>query len=395
MTLTVAVIDFARALRRAGLAIGPGESVDAVRALAAVGVASRDDAYSALHAVLVHRREDFATFDAAFRQFWRAPAAADGGPPPVALGLRRPVRPAARRAREAMAPEAAVEEPGDSSPRPDAWLSASAQEALKSRDFEQLSLAELNEAMALLKRLRPLEAAWPIRRSRPDRRGDRLDRRASWRASARTGFDGLALCYARPQQLPPPLVVLADISGSMDRYARMFLRFLHTLMRSRRGVHVFLFGTRLTNVTRHLQQPDADAALAAVAAAVPDWAGGTRIGAALAAFNRDWGRRVLARDAHVLLLTDGLDRDGGRGLACEIERLRLSCRRLTWLNPLLRYAEFAPLAGGAKVLIGAVDDLLPAHNISALEALAAALAGRPRRRQRRNVSRPQTTLGTA
>ncbi|MCU0838948.1 MAG: VWA domain-containing protein [Rhodospirillales bacterium] len=379
--MTETVLRFAGALRRAGLSIGTGQSLDAVRALAVIGLCRRDDVFWTLHAVLVHRHEDFAVFEQAFRLFWREPAVGGTAPAAPFAGFRAAGRPraaASRRVGEALAAPTAEARRGDLA-EADARLSWSDREVLKHRDFEALSAAELAEAAALVSRLELPFIAWPTRRYRADKGGRSPDPAASLRASGRRQFDWLDLRFRRRAERPPPLVVLCDISGSMDRYARMFLLFLHALMRSRRRMEVFLFGTRLTHVTRLLQDRDGDASLAAIGAAVADWSGGTRIGACLADFNRAWGRRVLGGGAQVLLMTDGLDRDGGDGIAIEMARLKRSCRRLIWLNPLLRYAEFAPRAAGIKALIDHVDDFLPAHNLSSLEALAASLHAAARR----------------
>jgi uncharacterized protein with von Willebrand factor type A (vWA) domain len=174
--------------------------------------------------------------------------------------------------------------------------------------------------------------------------------------------------------------VLCDISGSMDRYARMLLHFLHAITNDRHRVHVLTFGTRLTNITRHLRHRDVDVALARVASAVEDWAGGTRIGHCLAEFNRRWSRRLLAQNAVVLLISDGLDADAGDGLAFEAERLSKSCSRLVWLNPLLRYEGFEARPAGIRAILPHVDDFLPVHNLETLTGLAAALARPPRSR---------------
>lgn len=373
MSVEAAVLGFLGVLRRAGLAVGSGEAIDAVRALAVVGIGRRDDVFSALRAVCVRRREDQVVFAEAFRRYWRAPGE-DGRVVPLP-GLRLPTSPpppAARRVSEALAPVPSPAGPGVKETA--AALSWSDRERLQRRDFAQMSAAELAEAAALLRRVPPPFAAEPTRRYRADRRGRRADLRATLAASARRGFDWLDLRYHRRRTAPPPLVVLCDISGSMDPYARLFLRYLHALMGCRPRVQVFLFGTRLTPVSRELRQRDGDAALAAIGAAAPDWSGGTRIGECLATFNRDWARRVLVGGAVVLLLTDGLDRDGGAGLAREMERLRLSCRRLVWVNPLLRFAGFAARYAGARAMIAHVDEMVPAYNVQTLMELGAVIA---------------------
>ena len=369
------VVRFARALRAAGVRIGTGRAHGAVEAAAEVGVASREDFYWALHATLVARADERALFDEAFRLFWREPA----GPlvPPPLPGLRVP--PEARRDAARRASEAVEAERGRPRPPPrareveEAALEWSDREVLRTRDFEQMSAAELAEAERAVSALRlPLPDLRTRRRVR-DPRGDRVDPRASLRAALRTGPDAIPLRWRSPRTRPPAVVALCDVSGSMARYARVVLRFLHALARDRPAVHVFTFGTRLTHVTRQLRFRDPDAALAAVGRTVQDWDGGTRIGSALREFNLRWSRRLLAQGALVLLFTDGLDRDAGRGLAEETRRLHRSCRRLVWLNPLLRWDGFEPRAAGIRAMLPHVDELRPVHDLERLAQLAAAL----------------------
>jgi hypothetical protein len=259
----------------------------------------------------------------------------------------------------------------------DAALAWSGRELLRTRDFEQMSAEEIREAEAAIARLRlPVEEV-PTRRLRADPRGDRVDLRATLRAGLRAGPDAIPLRWRRAATRPPAVVALCDVSGSMARYARMLLRFLHALASSRERVHVFTFGTRLTNVTRLLRRRDADQALAAVGRAVRDWEGGTRIGECLREFNLRWSRRLLSQGAVAVLLTDGLDRGEGVDLSAETERLRLSCRRLVWLNPLLRYQSFEPLAAGIRAMLPHVDEFRPVHDLDSLARLAEALGPVP------------------
>ncbi len=376
------VLRFARVLRTAGLPIGSGRVLDAVEAAAEVGLARRADFYWALHAVLVSRAEHRALFDEAFRLFFREPGAV-----PEALGLLLPRAPPAagerisRRLAEALAdsrPRSAAE----SGPEElDAALAWSDRERLRNKDFEQMTAEEIREAEAAIRRLRLPVRDVPARRLRPDARGDRIDPRATLRAALRAGRSSIPLRWRSASTRPPALVALCDVSGSMARYSRMLLRFLHALTDDRDRVHSFTFGTRLANVTRFLRHRDPDAALAAVGRAVGDWEGGTRIGACLREFNLRWSRRLLGQGAVVLLITDGLDRDDARGLAEETERLRRSCRRLLWLNPLLRFHGFEPRAAGIRAMLPHVDELRPVHDLESLEQLAEALsARRPGRR---------------
>lgn len=393
--LAASVVGFARVLRGAGLSPGPGRVQDAVAALAEVGVERRDDAYWALHAALVCRPEERPVFDEAFRRWWRAP---DAAAPPALPGSRLappPPRPALRRVAEALAAG-----PGDQRPaRPrrrevEAVFAWSDVEALRTRDFEQLSAAELREAERAVAALRLPVEALPTRRLRADPRGDRLDPRATLRAALRGPGAAIPLRWRRAGERPPAVVALVDVSGSMSRYARLLLRFLHALARRRPRVHAFTLATRLTPATQALRRRDPDAALAALGRTVKDWDGGTRLGACLRDFNWRWGRRVLAHGAVVLLVTDGLDREGAAGLAEEAGRLRRSCRRLVWLNPLLRYAGFEPKAAGIRALLPNVDELRPVHDLESLAQLAAALGERPVSRRggggRGRAPRPRT-----
>jgi uncharacterized protein with von Willebrand factor type A (vWA) domain len=373
------IVHFARTLRAAGLPIGPGHVLDAVEAAAEVGLSRRADFYWALHAVLVSRAEHHPLFDEAFRLLWREP---DALPQGMELLLSRsPAAPGpapTRRLAEALAsPRRSRTSAPDDRPDVDAHLAWSEQERLHTRDFEQMSAEEVREAERAIARLHLPVREVPTRRMRPDPRGDRLDPRAMLRASLRAGRDVIPLRWRRTLPRPPAVVTLCDVSGSMARYARMMLRFQHALGQGRPRVHSFTFGTRLTNVTRALVDRDVDAALAGVGRTVQDWDGGTRIGECLREFNLRWSRRLLGQGAIVLLVTDGLDRGDPRLLATEAERLRRSCRRLVWLNPLLRFRGFEPLAEGVRTLLPHVDEFRPVHDLQSLAALAGALAGSP------------------
>ncbi|ALJ35293.1 VWA domain-containing protein [Azospirillum brasilense] len=376
--LAINLMHFARALRAAGLPVGPGKLLQAVEAVEAVGIGNRADFYWALHAVFVNRRDQREVFDQAFHVFWRNPDILKR-----MMGMMLPTirtespdtqDPLSRRVADALrgtAPEA--EGPEKSEIEVDASFTVSAQERLQEKDFEKMSAAEMAEAKRMLARIALPVAEVTTRRHRPDPRGPRVDPRATLRRMLRSGGDLADLARRSRRTRPPPLVVLCDISGSMTRYSRMLLHFMHALSNDRDRVHSFVFGTRLTNITRHLRHKDVDVALDAVSAAVADWSGGTRIGTALHAFNRTWARRVLGQGAVVLLITDGLDRDAGEGLAAEAERLHKSCRRLVWLNPLLRWEGFAPKSSGIRALLPHVDDFRPVHNLNSLAGLADAL----------------------
>ncbi len=383
--LTLNLMHFARALRAAGLPVGPGKVLQAIEAVEAVGLSNRTDFYWALHAVFVNRHDQSELFDQAFHVFWRNP---DILKRMMSLMLPKvrtdapPDRPEmAQRLAEALHGVGTErEEPERTEIELDASFTVSAAERLQDKDFEKMTGEEMAQAKRLLSRLALPLAEITTRRYRPDPMGPRIDPRATLRRMLRSGGELSDLARKRRRTRPPPLVVLCDISGSMTRYSRMLLHFMHAVTNDRDRVHSFVFGTRLTNITRHLRHKDVDMALDAVSGAVADWSGGTRIGTALRAFNRTWARRVLGQGALVLLITDGLDRDAGEGLAAEAERLHKSCRRLVWLNPLLRWEGFAPKSSGIRALLPHVDDFLAAHSLNSLADLAGALsAGGPRR----------------
>jgi uncharacterized protein with von Willebrand factor type A (vWA) domain len=376
------IMHFARALRAAGLPVGPGKVLDAIRAVEAVGIGSRADFYWTLHAVFVNRRDQRELFDQAFHIFWRKPDLLEKAMqlllPQIEGGEAAPQE-IARRLAEALGPQkqpgqGEAPEEGEPPVELDATLTFSAREILQHKDFEDMSADEIAEAKALIRAMQLPIRSVPTRRFHPDPRGWRVDLRRTLRRSLHGGGAMIDLARKRRIRRHPPLVILCDISGSMERYSRMLLHFMHALTNDRDRVHSFVFGTRITNVTRQLRQRDVDLALAKVGDAAKDWSGGTRIGHCLHAFNRTWSRRVLAQGAVVLLITDGLDRDAGEGLEREMERLHKSCRRLIWLNPLLRWEGYAPLAAGSRAIIRHVDDFRPVHNLESLAQLTATLA---------------------
>ncbi len=377
------LVHFGRALREAGLPVGTGRILGSVRATATAGFMRRDDFYWVLHACLVSRAEHRPVFDRAFAMFWRDPEALEDALALMGAGLRVPPAeesPPAGSARTAAAilgeAEAALEAEGTEI-EVDASLTWSAEEILRTKDFEQMTAEEERRARRMVASLRLPAPPVVSRRLHPSPRGRVPDWRAAMRAMA-AGKTGRPRYRARSKR-GPDLVALCDVSGSMGGYSRMLLHFLHAVSNSGRRdwgrVHSFVFGTRLTNITRYLRARDVDEALARVGAEVPDWEGGTRIGDALREFNRDWSRRVLGQGGVVLLLTDGLDRGDSRQLAAEAERLRLASRCLVWLNPLLRWEAFAPKARGVAALLPQVDRFCSAHSIQSLEELGAAFAG--------------------
>ena len=380
------LVHFARTLRTAGLPVGSGAVLDALRAVEAVGVARRDDFYWALHAVFVRRADQRPLFDEAFHVFWRNPGLLERVTslllPIVPTPPRGGAKPLSRRLTEVLfagAEGQAGVGKAEGGIEFDATLTWSDREVLRARDFEQMSAAELAAAKAAIARLRPAIPPAPGRRYRPHPRGSLIDMRTTFRRSLRLGSGAVLLARRRRLRKPAPIVVLCDISGSMSRYSRVLLHFAHALARDRARVFSFVFGTRLTNVTRQLRGRDVDAAIERASAEVADWSGGTRIGRCLDAFNRAWSRRVCGQGAVVLFISDGLDRDAGDGLEPQVERLRRSCRRLVWLNPLLRYGGFEPKAAGMRALLPHVDELRPVHNLESLDDLCAALLEPPAR----------------
>jgi uncharacterized protein with von Willebrand factor type A (vWA) domain len=394
------ILYFARSLRDAGMRVGPANAVDAVRAVKAAGICDRDDFYWTLHCVLVSRHEDHVIFDEAFRLFWRSRDLVDKMIElfsPVANPTAEPEKPKAAQSRVA---EALFQgnDKAQEQERPeievDAEFTVSGKEVLKAKDFAQMTAAEIHEAQRAIARLILPVDLFKTRRYQRANHGRILDPRAMLRQSLRTGGDLLLPAFRKRREIHPPVVVLADISGSMSQYTRIFLHFLHALTENRRRVHTFLFGTRLTNITRSLRMKDPDEALIEVSSSVEDWEGGTRIGDTLHQFNRAWSRRVLGQGAIVLLITDGLERDSDEAdngkLSKEMERLHKSCRRLIWLNPLLRYAGFEARASGIRTMLPHVDEFRPVHSLEALEGLCQALSTRAGR-----MNDPKTWLKLA
>jgi hypothetical protein len=372
---------FARLLRAAGLRVGSDRVIDCVRALEIAGAHQfplrRDDWYWTMSAVLLSRQEQRPIFDQAFGIFWRDPKLAERMMSlllPQAQGRApKPEQQQSQRLTDALFSQ--KQEPQEAEKLElEARLTFSSREVLSRMDFDTMSAAELAEAKKMLAELRLPLPMIRTRRKRISRKGKAIDLRATLRESLREGGDIIPLVHAAPRTLHPPLVVLCDISGSMNPYSRMFLHFLHAITNDRDRVSVFVFGTRLTNITRQLRHRDVDVAMSKVADAIKDWSGGTRIGASLREFNFKWGRRVLAQNACVLLVSDGLDREAGEGLAEEMERLAKSCRQLIWLNPLLRYEKFEARPAGVRAMLPHVDLFLPVHNLKSLVDLARTLS---------------------
>jgi len=374
------IIYFARALRAAGIPLGPGSVLDAIAAVLAAGIGTKDDFYWTLHAVFVKRHEQSILFDQAFRIFFRRRGYLEQLMSLTMPQIETPrqdnaAKPASQRVQDALF--AGMNEKLQREIEQveiDMRETVSDQEVLQKKDFAQMSAAEVAAAKAAIQRLvLPLDEV-KTRRLAPNRRGRIVDMRRTLRASMKGGGAFIDLKYLGPKSRMPPIVALLDISGSMADYTRLFLHFLHAVTDARKRVHSFLFGTRLTNVTRALTQKDPDEALAACTASVLDWSGGTRIATSLAEFNKRWARRVLTQGAIVLLITDGLERDPDDKLAFEIDRLHRSCRRLIWLNPLLRYEGFEAKAKGIQAILPHVDEFRPIHNLDSLEALCRSLS---------------------
>ncbi len=382
------ILMFARVLRAAGLPAGPQQTVTATEAVLAAGIGDPKILYWTLHAAFVSRRADHEIFHQAFHLFWRDPGYLQQLLSVLAPNLRQPPQ----QRSDAMARRLAdslftKRESRHAVPRDrleiDARGTISDREAFETKDFEQMSADEMRLARDVVRQMGLLLKPIATRRYAPSRRPGRLDIRRMLRQAGTRGPNALLPFFRAPRRRPPPLVVLCDISGSMDAYARIFLHFLYAMTNEGERVHAFLFGTRLSNVTRALRDRDPDAAIARIGSSVRDWSGGTRIGDSLAAFNRHWARRVLGQNATVLLCTDGLDRVGGAQVDAAARRLRASSRRLIWLNPLLRCECYKPLASGARDLAKNASEIVPCHSLASIADLGAALSGRGYRPNRR------------
>jgi uncharacterized protein with von Willebrand factor type A (vWA) domain len=385
------MIAFGRVLRHAGLSVGTSQTMDALRALELIGFRQQEEVFQALQSIFVTRREQLEIFAQAFHLFWRAASSLPqmaGALLPIVessetqrskLLLR--VRQALQNAERADQPEKRRFSREDKQAL-EFIFTYSPLEILRTKDFAQFSAEEIIAAKRLLEEMR-----WPVapkhtRRLAPARQGRLLNMRRTVRASLRHHGEMIELSWHDRETKRRPIAVLCDISGSMEQYSRMLLHFMHAMTAGLRQVETFVFGTRLTRITRYLRQRDIDEALAAVAHTVNDWAGGTRIGEALKTFNYLWGRRVLSRGAVVMIISDGWDRGDIPLLRREMERLSLSCHQLIWLNPLLGNEEYEPLTQGIRAALPFVDDFLPVHNLESLEQLASVLSGGRRARRR-------------
>ncbi len=398
------VVLFARLLRRAGMTVGTGQILDLTRALEVVDVGNRDDFYHTARVILVGRREDLPVFDTLFNLFWSGRTA-------------RVLQERAAETRRRAAPSDAVEDclhgsdnPDDALPRlvqlayqeegelddhgedeepdqtPRVMLAYSRDEILRHKDFDAYTAEELQRARRLMQEIRWRIARRRTRRFEANPLGRLLDLRRTIRQNLRNGGEVFSLAQRRQRTRPRPLVLICDISGSMDRYSRILLQFLHTVEHGLDRVEAFVFATRLTRITRQLRTRDPVTALNEVGRTVQDWAGGTRIGEALRLFNYSWSKRVLGRGAIVMIISDGWDRGDIDVLREEMERLQRNCYRLIWLNPLLGLPSYQPLTQGIQAALPFVDDFLPVHNLDSLEALGRHLerieGRRPTRRQK-------------
>ena len=362
-----------------------GRMLDVVRALEHVDIGRRGDFFYTLRGLLVHRRKDLPLFDEAFQVFWRPPPDRWTTMDLRSLGEQRryrqpqvgPPPPGEEGHTQAPAPE------GLDVDRIDLTRTYSAQEVLREKDFSDYTSLEVSQIRAMM-----AEMAWDTglrhtRRWSPGK-GASFDLRRTFRSMPRYGGELLDLARRKRRDRPRPLVLICDVSGSMERYTRMLLHFIHSMARGQERVEAFLFATRLTRVSHYLDYRDIDRSVTEVARAVPDWAGGTRIGEAIGRFNHRWARRVLGRGAVVLLISDGWDRGEPELLSLEAARLQRSCRRLIWLNPLLGSPEYEPLTRGMQAALPFVDDFLPVHNLASLQDLARCLNTlSPRRTERR------------
>jgi uncharacterized protein with von Willebrand factor type A (vWA) domain len=368
------ILHFARVLRRAGLPVGPGKVIAAVEAVRLVGVEQREDVRCALAATLLDRADQRDLFDLAFQFYWRDPKLLEHVQylrlPRVSgrLAQSKADGEYQRRLAHMFRPEQQEHPPAGAQDeiQLDAALTFSAREILQHKDFESMSVQELAQAKRVLEQMRLPQPKIPTRRHAPHPNGKMLDLRRTMRKCLHQGGEWVVPQHRRRRFRPPALVALCDVSGSMARYSRMLLHFMHALTSTRERVSTFTFGTRLTNITRQLRHRDIDRAMSDVSRSVADWSGGTRIGECLHEFNRCWSRRVLAQGAIVLIISDGLDCGEGADLSSEMGRLRASCREILWLNPLLRFAGFEPRPAGIRAMLPHVDHFLPAHNMVSL-----------------------------
>ena len=378
------VLYFARVLRSAGIPIGSGRILEAIKAINKIGLADKSIFYWALHSVFVHKNEHREIFDQTFKIFWKNPRLLEkmmqlalprlntGTPETSDADINRRVQEAFNT--DNISEDNYVDASTEDELEFDAVMTYSESELLQGMDFEQMSSAEINKAKQVIAQMNLSIPQVKSRRFKSSSLRRRIDLRQSLKGANKFCGEYIPLRYKSRKDKNPPIIAICDVSGSMSRYSRMLLHFMHVLTTLRNDVHTFLFGTRLTNVTRFLRFKDVDEALAATSSAVEDWSGGTRIGDCLKEFNFNWSRRVLGPGAIVLFITDGLDRGGGIGLSKQMKLIQKSSKRLIWLNPLLRYEEFAPKPTGVKAILPYVDEFRPIHSLESMDQLVNALS---------------------
>ncbi len=384
------LLRFAEMLRRLGLDVGSGNVLDLVRSMDHVQIGRRGEFYQAARSIFVHRKQDIPIFDEAFQVFWRKPATGSTDMDLRTLGEQRRTRTQLNAGSDAEPDDSPARdsEAGDEpEQRVDLTRTYSSREVLRQKDFAEFTGREMAEARGMMAHL-----TWDLGQRRTRRLaaggGEHLDLRRTMRRSLKYGGEFFELATRAPKDKPRSLVLICDVSGSMERYTRMLLHFIHTVASGLDRLEAFLFATRLTRITRHLRYRSVDQAINEVSQAVPDWAGGTRIGEAIKTFNFQWLRRVMRGQAIVLIISDGWDRGEPELLARETSRLQRSCHRLIWLNPLLGSPNYQPLTRGMQAALPYIDDLLPVHNLTSLEALAQRLSTLPPERGTPAVFRP-------
>jgi uncharacterized protein with von Willebrand factor type A (vWA) domain len=384
------LLRFAEMLRRLGLDVGSGNVLDLVRSMDYVQMGRRDEFYQAARSIFIHRKQDIPIFDEAFQVFWRKPATGSTDMDLRTLGEQRRTRTQLNAGNDDEPDDPPTRDSeADDEPehRVDLTRTYSSREVLRQKDFAEFTGREMAEARGMMAHL-----AWDLGQRRTRRMavggGNYLDLRRTMRRSLKYGGEFFELATKAPKDKPRSLVLICDVSGSMERYTRMLLHFIHTVASGLDRLEAFLFATRLTRITRHLRYRSVDQAITEVSQAVPDWAGGTRIGDAIKTFNYQWLRRVMRGQAIVLIISDGWDRGEPELLAREISRLQRSCHRLIWLNPLLGSPGYQPLTRGMQAALPYIDDFLPVHNLTSLEALAQRLSTLPPERGTPAVYRP-------
>jgi uncharacterized protein with von Willebrand factor type A (vWA) domain len=364
---------FVRLLRQAGIPIGLDQTIELTRALEWIDLGSREQVYHTARSLLIRRQAHLRLFDAIFSRFWRRlehPAQSGRQKMPLAPRHKRREQPftiVTYMAYKARLSDQEVDVADRSG-------TASSLEALRAKEFSQLTPEEVEQIKRLMANMRWRISMRTTRRRTASRAGRQLHMRAVVRDAARHGGVPIRLAWQRRKLKPRPLVIIADISGSMEKYARLLLQFLYSVTQSHRQAECFVFGTRLTRITAQLQVRNIDQAIDQAARQVVDWAGGTRIGASLHQFNRQWSRRVLGRGALVLVISDGWEQGDSAELVRELGFLHRRCHRLIWLNPLMGRAGYQPVVGGMRAALAEIDDFLPIHNFQSLAALAERLA---------------------